>query len=57
MTGNASAFEDNFATDIGPTPGTDWVGGNGVSEFVGTTIQIPVSSSGPDVSWETPRLR
>lgn len=49
MTGNASAFADNFATDTGPTPGTAWIGGAGVSQYVGTTIQIPVSASGPDV--------
>ena len=49
MTGNASAFEDNFATDVGPAQGAAWVSGNGVSEFVGTTIQIPVSANGPDV--------
>jgi hypothetical protein len=49
MTGNASAFEDNFATDTGPAPGTDWIGGAGVSQYVGTTIQIPVSANGPDV--------
>ena len=53
MTGNASAFEDNFATDIGPGQGADWITGNGVSESVGTTVQIPVSGNGPDVYVET----
>lgn len=47
MAGNASAFEDNFATDTGPAQGSDWVAD--VSESVGTTIVIPVSGDGPDV--------
>jgi len=47
MTNNAGAFEDNFATDIGPAPSASWLGV--VSEFAGTTIQIPVSANGPDV--------
>ena len=47
MTGNGSAFEDNFATDTGPAQGPDWLAD--VSESVGTTIVIPVSANGPDV--------
>jgi hypothetical protein len=50
MTGNASAFEDNFATDTGPYQGSDWVAGPlGVASYIGTVLQVPVSANGPDV--------